>query len=161
MAAREIGVTTQAITDWSVGRRTPAAEQIPKLWFRSSLETGYKPRPSILGVVRPKRQKGSMKFDHDQFISLYESQYGTLNSSQASGLGGLLAFVERDNHVNDVRWAAYMLATVKHECANRWQPLEEFGRGQGKVYGNPVTVTVSEGKTYTNTYYGRGFVQLR
>ena len=102
-----------------------------------------------------------MKFDHDKFISLYESQYGTLSNSQASGLGGLLASVERDNHVNDVRWAAYMLATVKHECANRWQPLEEFGRGQGKVYGNPITVTVSEGKTYTNIYYGRGYVQLR
>jgi len=102
-----------------------------------------------------------MKFDHAKFISLYEVQYGALDSSQASGLRGLLAFLERDNHVDDVRWAAYMLATVKHECANRWQPGEEFGKGQGKVYGNPVTVTVREGKTYANTYYGRGYVQLK
>jgi putative chitinase len=102
-----------------------------------------------------------MKFDHAKFISLYELQYGGLDSSQALGLSELLSFLERDNHVNDVRWAAYMLATVKHECAERWQPSEESGKGQGKVYGNPITVTVSEGKIYANTYYGRGYVQLK
>ena len=102
-----------------------------------------------------------MKFDHAKFISLYELLYGALDSSQAWGLSGLLSFLEKDNHVNDVRWAAYMLATVKHECTNRWQPSEESGKGQGMVYGNPVTVTVSEGKTYANTYYGRGYVQLK
>jgi putative chitinase len=60
-----------------------------------------------------------MKFDHDKFINLYKSQYGPLDGSQASGLRGLLGFLEQDNQVTDVRWAAYMLATVKHECANR------------------------------------------
>jgi hypothetical protein len=82
-------------------------------------------------------------------------------ASQASGLSELLGFLERDNHVNDARWVAYMLATVKHECANQWHPVEEFDKGQGKVYGNPVTVTVSDGITYTNPYFGRGYVQLR
>jgi surface antigen len=101
-----------------------------------------------------------MKFDHEKFISLYKSQYGALDSSQTSGLGTLLGFLEQDRDVGDVRWAAYMLATVKHECANQWQPIEEYGRGQGMPYGNPVTVRGSDGKTYTNSYYGRGYVQL-
>jgi surface antigen len=101
-----------------------------------------------------------MEFDHDKFINLYKSEYGTLDNSQASGLSGLLGFLEQDNHLNDVRWAAYMLATVKHECANLWQPIEEFGKGQGMPYGIPVTVSGSDGKTHTNTYYGRGYVQL-
>jgi hypothetical protein len=53
-----------------------------------------------------------------------------------------------------------MLATVKHECADKWQPIEEYGKGHGHSYGNPVTITGSDGKQYTNTYYGRGYVQL-
>jgi surface antigen len=101
-----------------------------------------------------------MKIDHAKFINLYKSQYGALNGSQTSGLGALLSFLEQDRGVGDLRWAAYMLATVKHECANQWQPIEEYGRGQGMAYGNPVRVQGSDGKTYTNSYYGRGYVQL-
>ena len=101
-----------------------------------------------------------MKIDHQKFINLYKSQYGALNGTQTSGLGALLSFLEQDKDVGDPRWAAYMLATVKHECANQWQPIEEYGRGQGMAYGNSVTVQGSDGKTYTNSYYGRGYVQL-
>ena len=32
-----------------------------------------------------------------------------------------------DPKLDDPRWAAYMLATVKLECANRWKPVTEFG----------------------------------
>lgn len=53
-----------------------------------------------------------------------------------------------------------MLATVKHECADRWQPIAEFGQGRGHDYGQPVMVEGSDGKTYTNIYYGRGYLQL-
>jgi surface antigen len=101
-----------------------------------------------------------MKFEHQMFISLYEAQYGALDASQASGIDALLGFLEQDTAVSDVRWAAYMLATTKWECADMWQPIEEYGMGQGQPYGNPVTVTGSDGKTYVNTYYGRGYVQL-
>jgi hypothetical protein len=64
------------------------------------------------------------------------------------------------NSPNDVRWAAYILATVKHECADRWLPIEEFGKGKGHPYGEPVTVADADGTQFTNRYYGRGFVQL-
>lgn len=33
--------------------------------------------------------------------------------------------------IDDVRWTANMLATVRHECANRWLPIEEFGKRKG------------------------------
>src|SRR6516225_1454879 len=101
-----------------------------------------------------------MKIDHAKFIGLYKAQYGALNDSQASGMDKLLEFLEQDKDVSDVRWAAYMLATVKEECADEWQPVEERGKGQGYPYGNPVPVTGSDGKTYVNTYYGRGYPQL-
>jgi len=101
-----------------------------------------------------------MKFDQDKFVNLYKTQDDALNSSQASGLRTLLGFLEQDKDINDMRWAAYMLATVKHECANQWQPIEEYGKGEGQTYGEPVPVKGSDGKTYTNRYYGRGYVQL-
>jgi surface antigen len=101
-----------------------------------------------------------MKFDHPKFIDSYKTQHGVLNDSQASGMDRLLGFLEQDKDVGDVRWAAYMLATVKEECAGTWQPIEEIGKGQGYPYGNPVPVTGSDGKTYVNAYYGRGYPQL-
>ena len=101
-----------------------------------------------------------MRVDHEKFLSLYHAQFGALKAGQAAGLRALLGFLEQDSDVRDPRWAAYMLATVKHECADTWQPIAEFGHGKGHPYGQPVTAKGSDGKTYTNTYYGRGYVQL-
>jgi hypothetical protein len=66
-----------------------------------------------------------MKFDHQMFINLYEAQYA-LNDSQSSVIDALLGFLEQDTDLSDVRWAAYMLATVKWECGDAWQPIEEY-----------------------------------
>lgn len=101
-----------------------------------------------------------MKFDHTKFFDLYRKEYGKLTQQKVSGIENLLIYVERDADVNDVRWAAYMFATTKHECADRWQPIEEFGKGAGRPYGKKVKVTGSDGKTYLIAYYGRGYVQL-
>lgn len=101
-----------------------------------------------------------MKFDHKKFFGSYREEYGSLIQSQVSGIENLLNCIERDLDVNDVRWAAYIMATVKHECADQWQPIEEFGKGQGRPYGIEVQVTGSDGKQYLNVYYGRGYVQL-
>lgn len=103
---------------------------------------------------------GPLDINREVFFSMYMEEYGALNVTQLWGLEKLLDFIDRDPEIKDVRWAAYMLATVKHECADTWQPIEEFGKGAGRPYGAAVTVTGSDGKSYTNTYYGRGYVQL-
>lgn len=48
---------------------------------------------------------------------------------------------------------SYVLATVYHETAATMEPIEEYGKGKGRSYGEPDPQT---GKTY----YGRGYVQL-
>jgi len=101
-----------------------------------------------------------MRFDRAKFIASYTSAFGAPSQTQTDGLNEILAAAEGDTEITDIRWLAYMLATVKHECADRWKPIEEFGKGKGYKYGNPVTVTDPEGKQYTNVYYGRGYVQL-
>ena len=102
-----------------------------------------------------------MKFNHATFFNEYKKAFNTkLTQGQVDGLESILNSIEQDPDITDVRWAAYMMATVKHECADKWQPIEEYGKGKGRKYGNPVTVKGSDGKSYTNVYYGRGYVQL-
>lgn len=102
-----------------------------------------------------------MQFDRQKFFDGYTAAFGgSLNSSQRAGLEALLTAAEADTDITDIRWLAYMLATVKHECGNEWQPIEEYSKGKGSKYGQPVTVTDPAGKSYSNVYYGRGYVQL-
>jgi predicted chitinase len=58
-----------------------------------------------------------------------------------------------DFGLNLLTQKAYVVATVKHETAGTFRPLEEYGKGRGRSYGRPDNHT---GKAY----YGRGFVQL-
>ncbi|HEU4559351.1 MAG TPA: SH3 domain-containing protein, partial [Longimicrobium sp.] len=101
-----------------------------------------------------------MKFDRQKFFDAYTASFGAMKPDAQAGLDALLTAAEADTDITDIRWLAYMLATVKHECANTWRAIEEYGKGKGRKYGEPVTVTDPEGRSYTNVYYGRGFVQL-
>jgi putative chitinase len=101
-----------------------------------------------------------MQVNHDAFFERYTNKYGRLNTGQRAGLEALLSHIEQDAAIEDVRWVAYMLATVKHECADRWQPIEEFGKGKGQPYGREIIVHDAAGKAHGNCYYGRGYVQL-
>jgi len=94
------------------------------------------------------------------FSNSYAASNHGLQKDAQSGLESLANSLANDPDVSDVRWAAYMLATVRHECANRWEPIEEFGKGKSRPYGIPVQVQDSDGTAYTNVYYGRGYVQL-
>ena len=109
----------------------------------------------------------------DLFIALYEKEFSDkkLSDSAKKGLTYLITRLNADVAIVDIRWAAYMLATVKHECGNKYQPITESGKGNyyskkkkkqivhdySKVIKvlDPVT-----NKTNDNIYYGRGYVQL-
>lgn len=102
----------------------------------------------------------NLKFNRNIFFEQFGAVISHLTQSQVEGLEALLTGIETDPEITDIRWAAYMLATVRHECANKYQPLEEYGKGKDHSYGKAVKVTGSDGQTYTNVYYGRGYVQL-
>lgn len=103
---------------------------------------------------------GPLNFRHDKFFEGYMLAFGGLDENAVTGLSKLLRFIDRDPDLRDVRWAAYMLATVKHECAGTWQPIEEYGKGAGHAYGQAVEVSDGAGHTSRHAYYGRGYVQL-
>jgi len=93
------------------------------------------------------------------FYKNYRLNFSKLSSSQVSGFEAI--FNEWDNRkFNDIRWLAYMLATVYHETAKTIQPIEEYGKGKTRPYGKKLK---HSGIPYINPnkiYYGRGFVQL-
>jgi hypothetical protein len=104
--------------------------------------------------------RGRWKFDRKKFFHGFAVALGKLSQHQMQGLDALLASAEADSRITDLRWLAYMLATVRRECGNAWHPIPESGKGKGTPYGKPIVVTDPHGKKYRNAYYGRGYVQL-
>ena len=82
---------------------------------------------------------------------------GKMNDTQADCLSGFTtAYIIYNSvlgrHV-PVSWLAYILATTYHETAATMQPIEEYGKGAGRPYGEPDPET-------GQVYDGRGYVQL-
>lgn len=77
---------------------------------------------------------------------------GRLTQGQVDGMSAILDEWER-RKLTDLRWLAYMLATVWWECDRTMQPIREVGRGKGRAYGKRDPQS-------GQFYYGRGFVQL-
>jgi hypothetical protein len=75
---------------------------------------------------------------------------GSLSEETVRGITAMLDEWERRG-LTDLRWLAYMLATVLRECGRDMLPIRDIGQGRGKKYGAVINGHV---------YYGRGLVQL-
>jgi len=96
-----------------------------------------------------------MRYDRDIFFDTVRDDPfdGSLTEGQVEGLDAVLDAWEHWRPDGDVRHLAYMLATDFHETAQTMQPIEEYGKGEGKEYGEVDQET-------GQAYYGRGLVQL-
>lgn len=89
---------------------------------------------------------------------------GSISTRQFEGIDAILTALSA-NGITDTRHMAYMLATAYHETAKTMQPIEEYGKGQGRDYGKKLKMGKGPGKrveylTPDKLYYGRGHVQL-
>jgi hypothetical protein len=88
--------------------------------------------------------------NRDKFFKLVRQQVfgGKLKQDQVDGMDQILRYWELHCQGWDLRWLAYMLATVYWETAHTMQPVTEYG---GEKY--------LKSKKYW-PYIGRGLVQL-
>lgn len=87
-----------------------------------------------------------------------------LTQGQLQGFNALIDAWEAFPAFVDIRWLAYIMATVYHEVNKTMQPIAEYGKGKGKPYGNKFKYGGGPGKRVVYTtpdklYYGRGHVQ--
>ena len=96
-----------------------------------------------------------MAIDRKKFFnSVRESVFnGVLSQRQVDGMNHVMDVWEAYHFDKDIRFLAYAMATAHHETAYVWDAIEEYGKGDGKPYGEPAG-------PYGECYYGRGFVQL-
>lgn len=103
--------------------------------------------------------------DRERFFAEYRTRFGRLRPEQVAGLEFLLARFESDPHLASIDEVAYMLATVKHETADTFEPIDENGGAAyfNRRYGPQTKVGQRLGNTEAGDgalFHGRGYVQL-
>ena len=110
--------------------------------------------------------------DIDVLVKLINLQWSVLDQKAQDGVKSLMRRMIDDAALYDLRWAAYMFATIKAETGI-YQPIAEYkslwskstDAGKYAAETSPKDLT---GKTYNDSagkplklrYYGRGYVQL-
>ena len=129
-----------------------------------------------------------MQFNRDIYFAQHEANFGIPSDSQRAGLDALLGFIETDPaltldaNFTHLRWAAYILATIRLETGEAYQPVPE---GWDLSYNDVCSIRCDRGpytatsqQDYFNFWYsgvngngdyasgdgylyrGRGYVQI-
>lgn len=86
--------------------------------------------------------------DKQKFFDNYRTEFGPLNQIQVNGLNFLIDGININLALFSMQQWAYILATIKHETANTFKPVTEYG-----------SENYLKSKRYW-PYIGRGYVQL-
>jgi len=122
-------------------------------------------RDSILGTDANIHSISLSKLPITHFRKIFK-RYHFLTTTKGEDMIGFLELFKKDTDLKDVRWAAYVLASIYHETGKSFKPVIEDEKGKGRAYDIKIKVTDKDGirgkkgKTYNNVYYGRGYIQI-
>lgn len=92
-------------------------------------------------------------------FDILRAKFGKLSQSQVDEINFLVGELDKDKSISYPQ-AAYMLATTWWETDHTMLPIEEYGKGKGRKYGQNIDIDGSPYKGLDHIYYGRGYVQL-
>lgn len=95
-------------------------------------------------------------YNRELFFRNYRNYFGDLKQSQVDGLEFLLSKFDNENFTPEQ--VAYMLATVKHETAHTFQPIEE--RGGYNYFRYLIGKLGIRNLIEANKFKGRGYPQI-
>lgn len=112
-----------------------------------------------------------MKMTELGFKHLRE-KFGPLTKDQVDGINHYVEAMDQDKGITYAQ-AAYILATVWHETLPKMGPIEEYGKGKGRLYGTWYKNSKDQlyaykddsrrevylQEDYPHLYYGRGDTQ--
>jgi len=106
-----------------------------------------------------------MNFNRNKFFLEYRSQFGSIKQSQVAGIEEILDLFVKLNSTASLQQFAYYLATIKHETANTFKPIREYGNTKyfiKRYFLNPIQRKWLGNKTADSAvrYCGRGYAMI-
>jgi len=165
-AEAELAATKAALSKPVTTTATTSTATVVKVTEVTTTATTVATPPTEPANVKKFRQ-----FDRAKFFAGYKAAFGGLTQTQVNALEELLCALEEDSSSPYCTYMAYMLATLKHETANTFRPITEYG---GQSYFNKYDPVLADTATRRRTavlngntqkgdgfkYRGRGFVQI-